>query len=88
MFRKSFQSDASVWGHDRVGGGAACVHYLAEQSGSGLELTYIVYPYTSPIKSFSGSFLTRGSEFKLISGSLVHHGLESENGDSQAYFCL
>lgn len=45
------------WGHHRVTRGAAQVYYLAKQSGSCLELTYIAYYYTSNVKTFSGSSL-------------------------------
>lgn len=51
---------ASVWGHHRVTGGAACIHYLTERSGSGLEIANTAYKYKSLVKTFSGSSLALG----------------------------
>lgn len=44
-------------GHHKVTGRAACLHYLAEQSGIGLELTHIQCQIDVLVKTFSGSSL-------------------------------
>lgn len=57
---RSFQRDAPVWDHHRGQEEAACAHYPAEQSGSGLELTYIAHQCKSPAEAFSEFFHGRG----------------------------
>ena len=77
-----------MWGQHGVSGGTVYAHYLTEQLGSGLELTYTEY------QGFPGASVVKNppamQETRVDVGSIPGSGrsLEGGNGNPLQYSCL